>query len=110
REASDPDHGHDHGHPDHGHDATATQSFVVRGAGNATRAGVQRFFGALPDSVWRAKGFIRIDGAQSLLQYSLGQLEVTPAGGAVPSEALVFIGSAMDRAAIEAAFAQVGRP
>lgn len=106
------DHGHDHPHDhDHDHDPhehAPVQSFTVRGTGNATRAGVERFFGALGDSVYRAKGFLRIDGAPSLVQYSLGQLEVTKAA-AEPSEVVVFIGNRMDRPAIEAAFSAVDR-
>ena len=105
------DHHHDHGAHDHAHDPHAdapVQSFVVRGSGNATRAGLERFFAALPDRVWRAKGFLHVDGRPSLVQYSLGQLEVTPAGKA-GGEALVFIGNGMDRPGIEAAFAGAGR-
>ncbi|HUH02869.1 MAG TPA: GTP-binding protein [Kofleriaceae bacterium] len=107
-----PDHDHDHDPDDHGHDPHAdapAQSFVVRGSGNATSTGVQRFFGALPDNVWRAKGFVHIDGRPSLVQYSLGQLEITPAESA-QAEAIVFIGNGMDRAAIESGFAQARRP
>jgi G3E family GTPase len=108
--AHDPSHGHDHRHSDHDPHADATaQSFVVRGAGNAARTGVERFFGALPDHVWRAKGFMHIDGKPSLVQYSLGQLEITPATE-VRSEAIVFIGNGMDRPAIEAGFALAARP
>jgi G3E family GTPase len=106
------DHGHGHDHDDHDHgphaDAPA-QSFVVRGAGNAARAGVERFFGTLPDNVWRAKGFMHVDGKPSLVQYSLGQLEITPAAE-VLSEAVVFIGNGMDRPAIESGFALAARP
>ena len=102
-------HLHDHGRDHDPHAEAPAQSFVVRAAGNSTRAGVKRFFEGLPDNVWRAKGFLRIDGEPSLLQYSLGQLEITPArdtGG----EAIVFIGNAMDRPAVEAGFAQASRP
>ena len=100
-------HGHDHAHDPHG-DAPA-QSFVVRGSGAARDVGIRRFFASLPDNVWRAKGFLRIDGKPCLVQYSLGQLEITPARDAA-NEAIVFIGDAMDRPALEAGFAQVSRP
>lgn len=104
------DHDHDHHDPDHDPHADApAQSFVVRGAGNAARPGVERFFRALPDNVWRAKGFMHLDGKPSLVQYSLGQLEITPAAE-VRSEAIVFIGNGMDRPAIEAGFALAARP
>lgn len=105
--AREHDHANDHDHDPHA-DAPA-QSFVVRGSGNATSAGVRRFFGALPDNVWRAKGFVHVDGRPSLVQYSLGQLEITPAKSA-QDEAIVFIGHGMDRAAIESGFAQARRP
>ena len=104
-------HGHVHDHdPGHDpHEAAPARSFVVRVAGNATRAGVERFFAGLPDNIWRAKGFLHIDGKPSLLQYSLGQFEVTPARSP-QDDAVVFIGDGMDRPAIEAGFAQACRP
>src|SRR5687768_12975527 len=106
------EHGHDHDHDHDDHDPHASapaQSFVVRGAGNATRAGLERFFSGLPQSVWRAKGFVHVDGKPALLQYSLGQLEITPAAK-VDADALVFIGNGMDRPAIEAGLAAAQRP
>lgn len=105
-------HGHDHGGHDHDHDPHAdapAQSFVVPARGNATREGVERFFGALPDAVWRAKGFMQVDGKPALVQYAMGQLEITPARSP-QSEAIVFIGDGMDRPAIEAGFAMTARP
>jgi G3E family GTPase len=97
----------EHAH-DHEHDHDSVESFVVRAAGDATRTGLEKFFAALPDQVWRAKGFVHVDGKPALVQYALGQLEVTAAANA-DAEALVFIGNGMDRAAIEAGFAGVGR-
>ena len=44
-----------------------------------SRAAVEAFYRALPDAVWRSKGFVTVDGAPSLVQYTMGQLEVTPA-------------------------------
>lgn len=102
------EHAHDT-HEGHDHDHDQVQSFVVRGVGDATRAGLEKFFSALPDHVWRAKGFVHVDGQPALVQYALGQLEVTPASNA-DAETMVFIGNGMDRAAIEAGFAGVGRP
>ena len=102
-----------HHHRDHDahhdpHEGAPAESFVVTSAGMARRDGVERFFSSLPSDVWRAKGFIRVDGVPSLIQYSLGQLEITPAPGSA-SETIVFIGNAMDRAAIESRFALAGR-
>ena len=110
------DHVHDeHEHHEHHHEGdhdphagAPMQSFVVRGTGHATSRGLRSFFGSLPDSVWRAKGFVRVDGVASLVQYSLGQLEIEPAQEK-GAEAMVFIGSTdMDRAQIEAAYAKAG--
>jgi len=104
----DHDHGHDHVHAHDPHAAAPPQSFVVIGSGGTRREGLERFFAALPDNVWRAKGFVRVDGAPCLVQYSLGQLEVTLAREPA-SEAMVFIGQRMDRPWIEARYALAAR-
>lgn len=107
----DHDHGHAHHHHGHSHDPHAempVQSFVVSSAGRGRRPEVERFFRNLPDNVWRAKGFIHLDGKPALVQYSLGQLEISDVPGP-PAEALVFIGHDMDRAAIEASVALATR-
>lgn len=93
------DHDHDHDHDPHAH--APAQSFVLTTATRGTRDRVERFFRALPDNVWRAKGFIRIDEQPTLVQYSLGQIEFTPAGQA-SADCVVFIGRELDRPAIEA--------
>lgn len=102
------EHGHDHHHHDHHHDHShdphaelPVQSFVVSSSGRGKRLELERFFRNLPDNVWRAKGFLHLDGKPALVQYSLGQLEISEASGP-PADALVFIGHDMDRAAIEA--------
>jgi G3E family GTPase len=100
---------HAHEGHDHDHHHAPAQSFVARSPAHATRAGVERFFGELPDSVWRAKGFVRIDGKAALVQYSAGQLEITPAAAPPREEAMVFIGRDLDRPALEAGYALVGR-
>lgn len=111
------DHAHAHHHDDHDHDQgehhdphadAPAESFVVTSAGNAHREGIEAFFKALPDDVWRAKGFVVLDGAPTLVQYSLGQLEITPAEGPASGK-VVFIGNAMDRARIESRFALATR-
>lgn len=111
----DHDHGHGHEHHHHGHDhahgphtEAPVESFVVRGAGSARRLDLERFFATLGDDVYRAKGFIHVDGEPVLVQYSLGQLEITPAGQAA-ADAMVFIGNGMDRPRIETAFGLMGR-
>ena len=102
-------HDHDHDHGEHDPHASApAESFVLAAPANPERAGVERFFRALPDSVWRAKGFMRIDGTPCLVQYSLGQLEISPAA-ARANENIVFIGRHMDRPVLERQFAAAAR-
>ena len=96
-------HSHDHVH-EHEHDPHANvpvQSFVVNVGRNGNKSSLEKFFQSLPDKVWRVKGFIDLQGEKFLIQYSLGQLEITLATGDAV-DALVFIGQDMDRAQIEA--------
>ncbi|MGI9304426.1 MAG: CobW family GTP-binding protein [Gammaproteobacteria bacterium] len=95
------DHELDHDH-NHAHDIA--ESFVLAAGGNPNRASVEAFFARLPDNVWRAKGFMHIDGEPCLLQYTMGQLEITPSEKR-NNENLVFIGRDMDRHAIDHQFA-----
>ena len=53
-------------------------------------------FESLPDNVWRSKGFLTVDGKPSLLQYTMGQLEITAAEER-PRAYLVVIGDSPDR-------------
>jgi G3E family GTPase len=106
-----PHHDHDdnHDHDGHGPHADApAESFVLKAPEHAERARVETFFRSLPDSVWRAKGFMRVDGAPSLVQYATGQLEITPAA-ARANENIVFIGRRIDRPAIARELAAAGR-
>jgi G3E family GTPase len=93
---------HDHDHEAHA-DAPA-ESFVFAVGGNPDLDQVTRFFSELPGNVWRAKGFMTIGGKSCLVQFTMGQLEVSPAP-APANERIVFIGRRMDRAAIEERFA-----
>jgi len=92
----DHDHDHDHGH-DHRH--APADSLMVDVQGEISRASLDRFFSRLPEELWRAKGFVRVDGKTSLVQFAMGELEVTPAA---PRDRhyLVFIGKDLDRAGI----------
>lgn len=105
--AHDNHHHHDGDHHDP-HDDAPAESFVVASAGTARRQALEAFFGGLAEDVWRAKGFVSIDGSPSLVQYSLGQLEISAANGPA-SEKIVFIGHNMDRAGIESRFALATR-
>ena len=59
-------------------------------------------FASMPAGVWRSKGFLTVDGEPSLLQFTMGQLEI---GGAPARERpyLVVIGEDLDRPAVESA-------
>jgi G3E family GTPase len=59
--------GHDHEHGGHGHDhhdhlPHAASTLFLPLQGPVERAAFQRFLGALPSSVFRAKGFVRFTG------------------------------------------------
>lgn len=84
--------------------AASFVSFVVPAAFDASRAKVEAFFAGLPETVVRAKGFMRIDGALHLVQLASGRVEMEPVSGS-RSLSVVFICSAEpDRAAIQQAF------
>ena len=105
-------HHHDHSHHDHSHHGThghahghahaPAESFVMDAAGEYSRAELSGAFASMPDSVWRSKGFLTVDGEPSMLQFTMGQLEIT---GAPERERpyLVVIGHDVDRGAVEAA-------
>ena len=100
----DHEHGHEHGH-DHGdHRHAPAQSFVLDASGGASRRAVESFFKGLPENVWRAKGFMDVDGRPTLIQYTMGQLDIAPSEPR-PVRNMVFIGPDMDRAKIEGGFA-----
>ena len=90
--------GHDHDH--HGHAHAAAESFVMDASGDFSRAGLVDAFASMPANVWRSKGFLTVDGEPSLLQFTIGQLEI---GGAPARERpyLVVIGEDLDRPAVE---------
>ena len=120
------DHQHDHQHGSaHSHEdgiahstlahaadgsplAHEVESFVVHCGSGATAQRWEHFFQSLPQNVWRVKGFVQSDQSPTLIQYTMGQLEMTPASHA-SQDALVFIGSQMDRAFLEAEVAMVTR-
>ncbi len=84
--------------------AASFVSFVLPAAFDASRGKVEAFFAGLPETVVRAKGFMRIDGALHLVQLAGGRLELEPATGSRPPS-MVFICSAEpDRAGIQQAF------
>ena len=67
---------------------------------------MEAFFFNIPDNVWRAKGYTRLDSQPVLIQFTMGQLDIT---GAEPRENhhMVFIGPDMDREIIEKGFQEL---
>ena len=99
------DHGHEH-HADHGdghghhHAHAPADSFVMDASGTFSRTALADAFASMPANVWRSKGFLTVDGEPSLLQFTMGQLEI---GSAAERERpyLVVIGDELDRAVVE---------
>jgi G3E family GTPase len=85
----------DHGHDEHEHPAPA-DSFVLAVDGDWGREGLEQFFQNLSDHVWRVKGFMQIDGEPSLVQYTMGQLDITACEPRANAH-LVFIGKPLGR-------------
>lgn len=100
------DDAHSHGHAHTAH--PPVESFVLEAGGNAERSAVERFFASLPDNVWRAKGFMLVDGQLALVQFASGQLDITPSGEQRKKQ-MVFIGIGLDRSAIETHFVSACR-
>ena len=89
----------DHGHHDHSHDHGAlhapADSFVLDVPEPVDHATLTAFFKSAPEGLWRAKGFVRMGEADMLVQFAMGELEIT----AAPSRDrhyLVFIGDGLD--------------
>ena len=106
RHGDDSGHGETHHHDDHAHGHAhahaPAESFVMDTAGEFLREILSGAFASMPDNVWRSKGFLTVDGEPSMLQFTMGQLEITSA----PERErpyLVVIGHDLDRRAVEAA-------
>src|SRR5689334_22952956 len=103
---SEAPHGHETGEA-HSHlDELPVETFAVGVPFQTKRAAVEALFGSLDDSVWRAKGFVQMEGGTVLVQYASGQLEISPAPRRSRHQ-LVFIGHEMNRLAIESEIAQL---
>lgn len=94
--------GEGHGH-DQDHRHPPAESFVLDAGGDAARGAVESFFRKLPESVWRVKGFMEIEGRFSLIQYAMGNLEIQ-ATDPRPARNMVFIGHDMNREEIAERF------
>jgi G3E family GTPase len=90
---------HDHGDHEHDHRHAPADSMIVDVTDGIPPASLERFFARLPEDIWRAKGFVRSGGRTLLVQYAMGELEVTPS---TPRDRhyLVFIGKNLDRPGI----------
>ncbi len=90
----DHDHAGDHEHSHHHRHAPA-DSFVIDINGDVSADGLKAFFAAAPEDLWRAKGFMSVDGKPSLIQFAMGELEITDAD-ARDKNYLVMIGKDLD--------------
>ncbi len=95
-------HDHDKSHEhDHGH--AQFDSLVLGCGADVDRERVVKFFEGLDPQVFRAKGFMIIDGRPRLVQFATGQLDIHPADGPHDSR-MVFIGKGLDRQALQEKF------
>lgn len=94
---------HTRGKDDRDHRHPPAESFVLEAIGEAARVDVESFFRGLPDNVWRAKGYMRVDGRFSLIQFSMGDIEIQETERR-PMNNMVFIGSKMTRHGIAERF------
>ncbi len=98
------EHVHDEHHlhnDDHRH--APADSFVLDASTPISKVSLENFLHHAPETLWRAKGFLIIDGLPSLVQFSLGDLEVTPVE---PREKYYFvlIGDRIERDELERQF------
>ena len=101
-------HHHDgHHHDEHHHGHPEFESEVLDAAGPVARAALENFFAGLPPEVLRAKGFMVVDGAASLVHFTAGQLEITPTTLDRVLQ-MVFIGRDLDQAELAECFAFAG--
>lgn len=84
RHADSREHHHHHAHED-------MMSFVIEPNSDISAQDFENYCELLPDLVWRIKGFMVIDSKPVLVQYTVGQIEITDS---VPRDhyRLVFIG------------------
>jgi len=104
------EHTHDHGeeHGDHDHFHAPADSFVIDVTDGIGEAAFRQMMASMPDGLWRAKGFVRLDGRDCLVQYAMGDLDISEC----PTRQrhyLVFIGKGLDKAAISASIGALTR-
>lgn len=91
--ASEPSSSHHHHHHHHVHELM--MSIVIEPRIDITRSEFEQYCVALPDTVWRMKGFMQIDNQSVLVQYSAGQLEILDTSPRSTNR-LVIIGQELD--------------
>jgi G3E family GTPase len=98
-------HGDHHGEADHDHhhgpQHAPAESFVVDMPHSIPRKALEAVFAAAPNGLWRAKGYLLVSGAPTLVQFSLSGLELRPAEPR-GRHYLVLIGKDFDNAALSA--------
>ena len=84
-----------HHHHHHHHVHELMMSIVIEPRVDITRSEFKQYCDALPDTVWRMKGFMQIDNQPVLVQYSAGQLDISEAAPRSTNR-LVIIGQQLD--------------
>jgi G3E family GTPase len=88
-----------------------SSALVLSAEGVHDASALRSFFSALPPAVWRAKGFVQADGfpvvqkGAYLVQYAMGNLEITRSEPRVNYN-IVFIGRGMDKEKLNAELQQ----
>jgi G3E family GTPase len=93
---NDHQHGHEHGH-------LQFDSLVLSCESDIARESIEMFFQDLDPKIFRAKGFLIIDGEQRLVQFATGQLDIHPANASHHGQ-MVFIGQGLDRQELQVKF------
>ena len=92
---ADPSHEHEHSH-DHEALHAPAESFILEAPETFNRSAIETLFASAPDGLWRSKGFIRIEGSDWLVQFAMGELEITPCAPQA-RHFLVFLGDGLDQ-------------
>ena len=95
-------HSNDNGH-DHEHGHVQFNSFVLDFDVDVRRETLEKFFHDLDTQVYRAKGFMTIDGQSRLVQFATGQLDIHPVDNPC-NHRMVFIGQGLDRHRLQEKF------
>lgn len=93
--------------PTQNHDHIKMLSYVIEMGSDRNEDEFLTLFEDLPGEVWRAKGFVRLDGQSRLIQYVSGSLETRTVTDR-ERHYLVFIGSDLDRDALSERFSPPG--